>query len=528
MLLLCSAPLLYPQASEQKCRLEGQVLNSLTGQPVRKVNLVMLPFRGGAGRNTGSVTDAEGRFEIAGIEPGSYRLIARRDGFVIHEYGAKGPGKPPETLTLGPGDEKRGLVIRLTPFGAIAGRILDQDGDPIQMLQVNAMVYGYTSSGRRLMLKSSTTTNDLGEYRMFGLDPGRYYVMVRPNAVRGLGGDRADDEGSYIASYYPGTADANGAALLDLTGGQQLRGIDMTLRKTRAARIRGRVIKAAGMSSVTIGLISVTAGGGSSSDSVGLHDPDGKFEFHGIPPGSEILFATGNVGDKQYMARLPIEVGSTDIEGLELRPLPPAELRGRVRIEGRPDFNVAQLQLVLDTAMGERTFASPVGADGTFLLTGMVPDIYHFSVINSQDLYLKAIRWGDGDITDHGLDLTGMPASASLEVILSANAGQIDGSVENEKSEPASSVMVTLLPVGPRRMKPFFKVAVTNARGQFLIRGVAPGRYKVFAWDEVNPDAVLYDPEFMQPFDSMGKNIEISEQGKETVQLKLIRNTPGN
>ena len=82
--------------------------------------------------------------------------------------------------------------------------------------------------------------------------------------------------------------------------------------------------------------------------------------------------------------------------------------------------------------------------------------------------------------------------------------------------------------VALKRLTPFFKVAITNSRGQFLIRGIAPGKYKVFAWDEVNPDAVLYDPEFMQPFDSMGKSIEISEQGKETVQLKLIRNTPGN
>ena len=515
-LLLLSLLPSFPQGADQKGRLEGQVVNASTGQPLRKVDLVLLATSSASGKSTGAVTNPEGHFTIDGVEPGSYRLVARHDGFVLQEYGQK-PGRRGETLTFGPGDRKRDIVIRLMPLGVIAGRVLDQDGDPIQQVEVSAMVFEYSSSGRRLAPRKSVSTNDLGEYRIFGIDPGRYYVSARPALLRGFG--RTDPEAAddnYITSYYPGATDAAGAAALDLTTGQQLSGIDMTLRKTRAASIRGRAIKPAGGSGLTVGLMTVNDNNTQSSSS-GVYDPEGKFELRGIAAGSHILFATSNVGDKLYMVRLPVEVRSTDIEGIELHLRPPMEAAGQVIVEGKNDVKLSQLSLNITGRV--ESHEAPVNADGTFTLKSLLPDVYLISMNPPSGLYLKAVRWSDADITASGLDLTDSAPTGQMTVVLSANAGEIEGSVE-----PAGPATVTLVPLSPPRMTPFFKTIRTTGDGRFVIRGVAPGKYKLFAWDQVNSDAVLYDPEFLKRVDSNGKTVEIKENGKESVQLKLIAN----
>src|SRR5207249_5473792 len=90
------------------------------------------------------------------------------------------------------------------------------------------------------------STNDLGEYRIFGLAPGRYYVsatyrggMMMEMAVDRSAGQQPEED--YVPTYYPGTTDAASAATVEATPGAQVRGIDFTLSKTRTVRIKGRV-----------------------------------------------------------------------------------------------------------------------------------------------------------------------------------------------------------------------------------------------------------------------------------------------
>jgi len=52
---------------------------------------------------------------------------------------------------------------------------------------------------------------------------------------------------------------------------------------------------------------------------------------------------------------------------------------------------------------------------------------------------------------------------------------------------------------------------------------IAPGNYKLFAFDDVDPNRVLYDPEFLRPFDGDGQSIDISEGGNQSVHLKAIQ-----
>lgn len=529
--LVSALPVLFLSAqtqppADQKSALEGQVVNSATGEPLRKAHLTLrrVDASGGeigsspAGASVVSaVTDAQGKFAFAGLEAGRYELIGRHDGFVEQRYGARRRYRPGTPISLMAGEQKRDIVMRLAPFGSVSGRMVDEDGDPIPYVQVILLAFQYTSKGRQLIPNQSGSTNDLGEYRIFGVNPDRYYLKASPpNTVR-TAPDDLDGE-SYVTAYYPGVPDALSAAPLDVGPGQQLRGIDMALRQRRPVSIRGRAIKPAGAASMTLVLSTSDAAGTSTSMGVGIRDPDGKFQLQGVAPGAYSLIARTGVDNKPYSARVPIQVGSTDIEGIELHLAPAVDLTGQVRIEGKTEAKPARV--FLDLEGQDSSAGADVKEDGRFGFYELGPDVYKISVRPPEGLYLKSVRWGDADITDSGLDLSAGAAAGELVITLSANGGEIDGSVESDQSEPAASTTVTLVPAVSQA---HFKMTTTDAQGHFRIRGIAPGSYKLFAWDDVNVSAVEYDPEFLKAFELMGQSVEISENAKEDVHLKLIR-----
>jgi protocatechuate 3,4-dioxygenase beta subunit len=514
-LLLCCGLSVFAQDAQPT--LAGKVLNSATGEPVRKA-LVKLMSMGAQSKGGSAVTDAAGRFEFTALAPGTYALAASRDGF--DSATARG-GLKLQRVTLAAGEQKNDIVIRLTPFGVVTGRIIDDDGDPVRQIQVQTMVYRYTATGRQLAQHGQATTNDLGEYRIYDLPAGRYYLKAA--SPESMGGEPAGT--SYGASYYPGTADAAAAAPIEIAAGQTLDGIDLTLRATRIATIRGRVTNPGGV--LTVGLFKVTDDGGASATHTSADDHGGKFELKGVSPGSYLVTAGSTIGGQHYSGSLPIQVGTADLEGVELRLLPPMEIAGQIRIEGKTNAKLSQVRVVLESGgRNEESMAGGGGAkdDGSFVLPGLEPAVYQITVQAPEDLYLKAVRWSDRDVMQSGLDLTQGAAESRLVVVMSAAGGQIDGVVEDEQSAPAAVALVTVVPSsGGPSVKSLFKYSMTNPAGHFHMQGIAPGSYKLFAWEDADPNQVMFDPDFLKPFDSAGKSIEISEGSKEAVQLTLIK-----
>jgi hypothetical protein len=264
--------------------------------------------------------------------------------------------------------------------------------------------------------------------------------------------------------------------------------------------------------------------GGSSTTNMGVDDRDGKFELQ-ASPGSYFLTAASTVGGQHYSASLPIQVGAADLEGIELHLLPPMEIAGQIRIEGKTSDKLSRLNIALESG-GRRTQSmASLGAkeDGSFVLQGLEPAVYQVSAEAPEELYLKAVRWGDRDVMQSGLDLTQGAAESKLVVVLSANGGQIDGVVEDDQLTPAAGAMVALAPSGAPPSKSLLKWTQTSPGGHFHMQGIAPGSYKLFAWEDVDINEVMYNPDFLKPLDSQAQSIEISEGSKESVQLKLIK-----
>src|SRR5207237_2109676 len=201
-----------PTRPEDLSALDGQVVNATTGQPLGKAALTLRrvdgrpgpPGVGGAARSYSATSDTSGRFNIPGIEPGKYRLSATRTGFVALEYGARDYAQGGTTLALDPRQRMGDVTVRMTPNGVITGHVVDEDREPVAFLQVQAMRYRYSQGRKQLVPFGSANTNDIGEYRIFGLPPGRYYISVsarRSYAPNRSAAAQQGPEEEYVATY---------------------------------------------------------------------------------------------------------------------------------------------------------------------------------------------------------------------------------------------------------------------------------------------------------------------------------------
>jgi hypothetical protein len=163
-----------------------------------------------------------------------------------------------------------------------------------------------------------------------------------------------------------------------------------------------------------------------------------------------------------------------------------------------------------------------VKPDGTFLFENAGRDHFNLNVSGlPEGYYLKSARLGDIDIIAHGLDLSKGFAGA-LDVIVSPGAGVLEGAVTKE-GQAAGGVTVALVPEGSGRTQPrLYSVATTDQNGRYMLKGLTPGDYKMFAWEDIEPGA-YQDPDFLKPYESSGKSITIRENSREVIDLTVLR-----
>ncbi|MGA2738946.1 MAG: carboxypeptidase regulatory-like domain-containing protein [Bryobacteraceae bacterium] len=523
-----------PAKPDDLSGIEGQVTNAATGAPVKKSDVVLQradlsTITATQQINYSTTTDASGKFAMKDIEPGQYHLSANGNGFVQAMYGARGPNRPGTTLSLDAGQYLKEVNLKLTPHGVVTGRIVDEDGDPVVRISVQAQSYSRIDGRKQLVPSGSANTNDLGEYRIFGLAPGRYYVSATYNqevnrpTLRARSA-KAPPVETYAPTYYPSGVDIATAAAVDVIPGAELRGINIALAKIHTVRLRGHVNYQGGADKQGVTLM-LTRRDETGPYNMFRHDTDeqGNFEFRGVRPGAYTLVAQSFDRTHGASARQAIDVGNNDMDGIVLTLNPGVELKGQVKTEGPEGITLASIYVLLHmhglgAASGDR-----VHDDGTFTLTQVAPEQYDVRVMNIPDgYYVKSIRGGGQEVRDSGLDMTN-GAPGMLTVTIAPGAGQIEGVVQNDKQSPAAGALVALIPVDARRreMRDAYYTATTDQYGKFTLKNIDPGDYKLYAWDDVEPGAYM-DTDFVKPFESQGVTMSIHENGRESAQLKLI------
>src|SRR5258708_419627 len=457
-----------PRPPKDLCSSEGQVLNSLTGEPVRKARITvnhMGPTNGSASSTYGAITDAGGRFAIQEVEPGNYFMTALRNGFTNGQSGGRGRDQWARPVTINPGEHTSDIVFKLVPRGVVAGRVVDGDGEPVQGVQISVLHNQFVRGRRELTPSGVSGTDDLGEYRIFGLAPGKYYVSAtyrRWNMMMGKDGTPggAPEEG-YAPPYFPGTTDPAGAVAIDVSAGSVLAGTDVTLRKIHTVRIRGRVANAAGdglPSHTMLRLMprnSRFGGFYSQMWTQALRNRGGTFEFRDVAPGAYSVWAQWSDEGQWHNVSQPVDVGNNNLDDITVLLSPGVELKGQVRGEGSGDVKLGSLHVSLDAKETQQHGGrgAQTNDDGTFDLQNVSADRYWVNVYGlPPPFYVKSIRMGDADALESGLDTT-QGAAGTLEITIGGNGGPIDGSAAASKSKTPPRAIAALVPDPPRRAR---------------------------------------------------------------------------
>jgi hypothetical protein len=513
----------------------GQVVQESAGTPLRKVAVQLAPSEGSTvfrqdERNWHSATtNPDGRFQILGIQPGEYRVFLERNGFLSSTRRSRLYSST--LLSLAPGQELQGLLFRMRPAGVIKGKVIDEDGDAVPGIGVSAV----SASGRDTESNGSTTTNDLGEYRIAGLPEGRFLVLAQPRAEMIASGSKPSQERVYAPTYYPGSLDQSQAASIDVHSGDETTA-SFNLISSRTFTIKGRVFGLKRQAKPTAQSRIVMDGSGPASILLertdrqdgttrgGPIDENGSFEIQGILPGS--YNARINTADGQRFRINPeIQIRDADIDGVQLTTESPVEMRGRFRMDDGRKMDGRQVQIMIDPddrRESDGPLMARMQADGVFTVANVQPGNYHVVVTSSsaslRDYIVKEVNVDGKEVGDSGFTTTG--GTSFLDIVGSANGSAIEGITVDDEGKPIPDMQVVCIPDAARRKRrDIYQQVQTDQRGYFSLRGLNAGEYQVFALDDAPGD--ITDPDFVSAHDGQGETITIEAGERKSIVLKL-------
>jgi protocatechuate 3,4-dioxygenase beta subunit len=535
--------------------IEGIVVKLGTGEPLARATVTL--------RNDNNVrvvlsatTGADGRFAISNIQTGEYRLQASHPGpYMPADYGQSKPTRRGSLITITAGQKITALRLELAPTSSISGRILDSDGEPLGRVEVQALQHVYDEGRKVLVTVQSIRTNDLGEYRLRLLPPGRYYIratmqnpdeqssqiFVKPPRERFTFyqptfvpyiSHRALENGEVedfvdVPVYFPGTIDSEMAEALEIHIGENRIGMDFTIGSghRRAHRVRGKIIGSTGQPVQNAAVEVVPRNPDSSVFRLkGRSAEDGSFDVAGVVSGSYFVLAevAGEPRRNSGVAsgRVSIEVADKDLANIPVVVVPNFKISARVVFEGYPENYVPTGGSVL--LAREPVIGLPSGPTmnlaGTPEFGSVGPGDYRIESAGAG--FLKSARLGTSDILIDGLHLDGQPGDP-IEIVL-ARAASVEGRVVDSKQQPVPNAVVVLVPPpNSRRRADRYAFTATDASGRFRIQNV-PGDYKLFAWEDIEPGA-WQDPAVIRIYENRGQPISLISNTQQGIELTVIQ-----
>jgi hypothetical protein len=507
------------------CSVEGVVVKATTGEGLKKIQVNLLSLQG-EHQTFSSITDSNGRFAFIGLEPGKYSLGVGGNGFpqqgFVHKRGRAGG----DILTLAPGSHDTNLVLRLTPPGVITGTVHDEDGDPVIAGQVQALRIVHGGRGHPIYSGGGfAQTNDLGQYRLYGLEAGQYLIVANQRPAGGI----APGQDVYLPTFYPSTSDISQAAPVHVSPGDEVSGIDVDLDSVPSVVIRGRIateIPVKTLRGLYVSLMprdSARTAYAGSNYGAAVQDDTGNFELRGVTPGSYVLFANLNDGGHFYAGRALLEVGNTNLEGVTVTVGSGVSLRGRVRLSPGAELDLSRLVVSLQgTADYMGGAGAEVKADGTFILENISDSTYRVRVNGfPEEFYPQSIRYGGVDVLGTGLTVSHDDPVSDLDIVLSKDGGRLDGVVVSGQ-HPAGGAFVVLVPDPPNRNRDdLYDSKTADPLGRFSLLGLPPGEFKIFAWEQ-RDDVSFTDPDFLKDYEDRGMRVHIEDKKQQSVQLQVI------
>ena len=519
----------------QPARVYGIVVRADGKTPIPGARVVLAYMSSSPSEDYATLSGSDGRFALQNISPGRYVLRATLRGFIESAYGSKRPKRPGAELDISAGQTLENLTIQMTAGSVISGRVYDDAGRLLPDVTVQAIQPRYDPDGRRTAsMVLNTRTNDIGEYRLYWASPGNYYIAATaPEMYPSNPSDRnrvIDEQYSgaqyvFRPTFYPNVLDEAQATPLAVEAGVEMSGIDFVLARQPTVRVSGRIVNATGTALTgrsDLALITARDGWVSlSSVSTVSSNPKGEFTFKAVPAGSYTLFANGPSGAVRSSGELKIQVGDRNVADLTVRvdPFLPTRIMGQAEFESEPPIKPANLSFTSLDPTEPARFATMVNA-AKFEVTLLEPATYRLALNTAEEGYfLRWVRSGLRDVLRDGLDSrTGTPEP--LEIVIGNTNSVVEGNV-SDGDRPSVAAQVVLVPSDRRMRIDLFRTATTDQAGRYSFKGVAPGDYKLFAWEDIEP-FIYFDPDFLGKHEMAGTPLHVEQNQSVNANLRVI------
>ena len=523
--------------------IRGQVVAADTGAPLRRA--VVRAFSQGGSNGIGQ-TDAEGRYEITQLPAGRYFVSAQRSGYVNLQFGQRSPNQPGTPLEIVDGQALDKVNFALPRGGAISGRIVDELGEPIASVQVTVHRFAYMGGSRRLVGAGSDggndRTDDLGQYRLFGLPPGEYYLAATLRNMEFMPMNAASVTGpsdGYASTYFPGTGNLSEARRVSVRAGQDVANVSFALVSARLGRISGRVTTSAGEPSVG-GMMMVAPrnddvmGMGFNMNGAQIR-PDGTFQTGGLAPGTYSLIVQPRDAMRDTLsevARVDVPVNGDDVRDVFIVTGRGGIIRGRVVADDGTalPFKPAQVRLFAQPPdpsrpmMGMRP--SVVHDDWTFELTGLTE-----AVRISGGVDQPGGRWSVRHAWQDNVDLLDTPVEIGpgqtvdgVELVLTQKVTELSGLVHDARNQPVTDAIVVIFPESRERWGTFNSRYIRQTRpdpnGKYSLRLTPAENYRAVVVRGLE-DGQQSDPEFLTRALEHATAFDIGEGQAKALNLRL-------
>jgi protocatechuate 3,4-dioxygenase beta subunit len=533
----------------------GRVLAADTGRPLKRASVLA---SGGGRQARGATTDDLGRFRVTGLPAGTYTITASKSGFVDAIFGQRRPLQPGTPVQLADGQETSGIDLRLTRGSVITGHVLDEDGEPLARALVTVQRYQYVRGERQLTSAGGDQTDDRGQYRVFGLPPGDYYVSATAGGLaqilgRGFqfaagalagagrggrgaffGGPPVEDAEpvGYAPTYYPGVTSAADATKVTVAPGQELGGIDFQVQLVAMSTVSGTVIGSSGP--VPVMLVPQDRGGVFRRQVLRAgSQADGSFAIANVPPGHYTAIArSGGRGEDPRIGTQAVTVAGDNVTGISIALQPGVSLAGYITVEssGTPapvDYSgfrvdAPDVDPLPFVGGGPNTSGSRAEKNGAFQINGLLPGRHYIRVNGQGSWSLQSVSVAGRDVTDEPVDLKCGQNVDSVSIVLTDRSTQVTGTVRDAEGNPVQQITVIAFSADQQywhsQSRQIQAVRVDQS-GVFHLRGLPPGDYSVAAVDDAE-EGEWFDLSYLEGIRTGAKRLSLSEGESATLDLK--------
>ena len=526
---------------------------------VQFMNSAVVP-RPGEPENGVDTTDAEGRFTLRGVQPGTRQVTAVLiTGFF---------NRATRFLEVSPGQEVDDLELRLVMHASARGQVLDDRGAPLQGVEVSAIVEEYHAGKVRQYVRGAAITNEDGVYELSDLAAGTQLRLMarwmpanrKALALADAPTDPKRRRPAYGMTFYPDSPDLQGGTELTLNSGERREGLDFRIRMELALCIEGKVVVPRDVQQVLFFVEEDQPHFGASRRGgmfgfTRMDLLDGKWDFRvcGLPAGSyRIRARDGNgTGAMQNYGRAEVLLTDRDLGDMDLVLLDPWKAKVEVTWAGRPpetmpsgDARITLQPVTRGAFMGEQRFA-PMPFGGETELAAVWPDEFTASVRlpgldptgmpgafgrgpadaeSAPGVYVRDIRYGNASVRTRAFRFGSETPDTAIRVILDHGAGTVSARVSDGAGKAADNVAVYLLPMDATDEGDFAErliVGQTDQHGRHTwLRTIPPGTYRAVA----TKDMVDYSPASIHALwlaRSQATEIRVPENGSAEVSVTL-------